>query len=247
MGVQVGCPQCGTTLSVPETAQGKQVRCPSCETVMAIPAPKATTTQASLTIGCSCGAKLKVLASARGKKVRCSKCQSILAVPAGGPRTAAASPTQVASQPPTNLPADPFADPASDPFGAPTSADAGLFNDLPSAANTQFAPNATGGAIANPHRASGTAKKEKQTTKKRPIRDFLYGKKHLMKALAEHVQQTGLEYVFIDAAMPPLRLWIKNRKGDKWAKVYAPDGSLYWMRYRQRLFSKKSPLTFFKD
>ena len=45
--------------------------------------------------------------------------------------------------------------------------------------------------------------------------------------------------------MPPLRLWLNNRKGDAWALVRFRDGSYKWARIRRRLFSNKPPVEFF--
>lgn len=75
--------------------------------------------------------------------------------------------------------------------------------------------------------------------------DFIFGKKKLIHALEQHAEQTGERYELIKAGMPPLRLWIRNRKYDKWGKVAAQDGTEQWVRLRTRILSSKSPLTFF--
>ncbi len=45
------------------------------------------------------------------------------------------------------------------------------------------------------------------------------------------------------AGMPPLKYWLKNRKGDCWARVVLPDGSRKWARLRGGFYTGKEPLT----
>lgn len=75
--------------------------------------------------------------------------------------------------------------------------------------------------------------------------DFIFGKKKIQRALEEHAAETGEQYELIKAGIPPLRLWLRNGKGDKWGKVVDENGTESWVRYRVRLFSNKPPLTFF--
>ncbi|MBL8810261.1 MAG: hypothetical protein JNM43_08795 [Planctomycetaceae bacterium] len=60
----------------------------------------------------------------------------------------------------------------------------------------------------------------------------------------EHVlatlQQHGVQGEIIPGFMPPLRLWLHNRKGDGWCRVRLPDGVMKWARYRNTLFSGPS-------
>lgn len=75
--------------------------------------------------------------------------------------------------------------------------------------------------------------------------NWIWGEKRIRNGLEQHAVDTGETYELVKAGMPPLRLWIRNGKGDKWGKVLDPDGNEQWVRYRTRLFSSKSPLTFF--
>ena len=44
----------------------------------------------------------------------------------------------------------------------------------------------------------------------------------------------------IKAGVPPLRLWLKNRKGDGWVKIAYSDGVEQWVRVRNHLFSERT-------
>ncbi len=45
-------------------------------------------------------------------------------------------------------------------------------------------------------------------------------------------------------AIPPFRLWLRNRKGDGWAKVQMKDGTIRYARVRHKLFGG-DPIDFF--
>jgi hypothetical protein len=51
--------------------------------------------------------------------------------------------------------------------------------------------------------------------------------------ISRECPDSGLMHVGI----PPLRLWLRNRKGDKWAKLRHADGSAVWLRGRDTLLS----------
>ena len=74
---------------------------------------------------------------------------------------------------------------------------------------------------------------------------FITGENRLLQALADHEAETGDRYELIKAGIPPLRLWIKNRKGDKWGLVRDDRGRELWVRYRVRIFTSGPPLAFF--
>ena len=44
--------------------------------------------------------------------------------------------------------------------------------------------------------------------------------------------------------IPPLRLWLRNRKGDSWCKVQMDDGTVKWARVRNKIFGG-NPIDFF--
>lgn len=75
--------------------------------------------------------------------------------------------------------------------------------------------------------------------------DWLTGKKWIEAALDDHEDETGESYELIKAGIPPIRLWLRNRKGDKWGLVADEEGNECWVRFRQRIFTKGPPLTFF--
>lgn len=54
------------------------------------------------------------------------------------------------------------------------------------------------------------------------------------------LQQSGVQGEIIPGFMPPLRLWLHNRKGDGWCRVRLADGTTKWARYRNTLFSGAS-------
>jgi len=74
---------------------------------------------------------------------------------------------------------------------------------------------------------------------------FKQKRKQVEKAIAQYNEQNQTEVVVEKAGMPPLKHWLRNRKGDAWGLVAFPDGTRKWVRLRNRLFSKKDPLTFY--
>jgi len=64
---------------------------------------------------------------------------------------------------------------------------------------------------------------------------FRLKKGYLLKGLEKHEEKTGQEVELLNAGMPPLRLWLLNRKGDCWGRVRFADGTEKWARYGTRL------------
>lgn len=54
------------------------------------------------------------------------------------------------------------------------------------------------------------------------------------------LEQQGVQAEIISGFIPPLRLWLYNRKGDGWCKVRLSNGTQKWARYRNTLFSGAS-------
>lgn len=73
---------------------------------------------------------------------------------------------------------------------------------------------------------------------------FRLKRKYLDKAIAQYNEQNGTNIKIEKAGMPPLKYWIKNRKGDCWARVVFPDGTRKWARLRGGLYAGSKPLTF---
>lgn len=60
------------------------------------------------------------------------------------------------------------------------------------------------------------------------------------KYMEKYIRENGLDAQVVHSGIPPLRFWLRNRKGDNWVKVRASDGSEQWARIRGRLFSDDS-------
>ncbi|QEF98985.1 hypothetical protein Mal15_30440 [Stieleria maiorica] len=73
---------------------------------------------------------------------------------------------------------------------------------------------------------------------------FRLKRKYMDKAIAKYNEQNGTDIEIEKSGMPPLKYWLKNRKGDCWALVVFPDGTRKWARLRGGLFSGSQPLTF---
>lgn len=69
--------------------------------------------------------------------------------------------------------------------------------------------------------------------------------KQLRVALDFYNEENGTILTLEKVSIPPLRLWLQNRKGDVWGRVVHEDGSKQWVRLRRSIFSSSSPLTFF--
>jgi hypothetical protein len=69
--------------------------------------------------------------------------------------------------------------------------------------------------------------------------------KYITQAIQRHNEANGTSYAIAKIGMPPVRLWINNRKGDSWALVKLPDGKSRWARLRSRGVSG-DPLAFFE-
>jgi len=64
---------------------------------------------------------------------------------------------------------------------------------------------------------------------------FKLKKGYLEKRLLKYEEETGQKVELISAGMPPLKYWIKNRKGDCWGRVRFEDGTEKWVRYGTRI------------
>lgn len=58
-------------------------------------------------------------------------------------------------------------------------------------------------------------------------------RKFITNYLAEH----QIDAEIADGWMPPLRHWLKNRKGDSWCRVKFANEEFRWVRVRKTLFS----------
>ena len=66
---------------------------------------------------------------------------------------------------------------------------------------------------------------------------FLWLKAKMARGYVEkRLKADGVEAEIVTVGIPPLRLWLKNRKGDSWCKLRFADGSEKWARLRGRLF-----------
>tara|TARA_R110002073_G_scaffold189532_1_gene348425 strand:+ start:1077 stop:1370 length:294 start_codon:yes stop_codon:yes gene_type:complete len=73
---------------------------------------------------------------------------------------------------------------------------------------------------------------------------FKLKRKYIEKAIKQYNEINGTTVTVEKAGMPPLKYWLKNRKGDCWARVMFPDGTRKWARLRGGLYTGKQPLTF---
>jgi len=65
-----------------------------------------------------------------------------------------------------------------------------------------------------------------------PLIYFLYKWKYSVarQRLTRYMQEQGIPGTIVKFGMPPLHLWLHNRKGDAWCQVQMPDGALKWAR-----------------
>ncbi|GAA5509501.1 hypothetical protein [Novipirellula caenicola] len=73
---------------------------------------------------------------------------------------------------------------------------------------------------------------------------FKLKRKYIEKAIRQYNEINGTTVTVEKTGMPPLKYWLKNRKGDCWARVIFPDGSRKWARLRGGLYTGNQPLTF---
>ena len=69
-------------------------------------------------------------------------------------------------------------------------------------------------------------------------------RKYLLKCLEVHAERTGENYEIVKVGMPPIKYWLKNKKGDKWAKVKDAANQEQWVRMGDRR-GQESSLKFF--
>lgn len=60
------------------------------------------------------------------------------------------------------------------------------------------------------------------------------------KVTEKWIAENNIDAEILKVGMPPLRLWLRNRKGDSWAQLRFSDGTEQWLRIRGRLFSDDS-------
>jgi len=58
--------------------------------------------------------------------------------------------------------------------------------------------------------------------------------------VVKRLEKDGVDAQILKVGVPPLHLWLKNRKGDSWAKLRFADGTEKWARIRDRLFGDTS-------
>ena len=54
--------------------------------------------------------------------------------------------------------------------------------------------------------------------------------------IENYIEENELDAEVLHVGIPPLRLWLRNRKGDNWVKVRFADGSEKWARIRTKFF-----------
>ena len=60
------------------------------------------------------------------------------------------------------------------------------------------------------------------------------------RAMENYLQQNQIEAEVEKAnGLPPLRFWLRNRKGDAWCRVRYPDGSTQWGRLRSSFSGRR--------
>ena len=194
----------------------------------------------------SCGKTLQVPEAARGKKAACP-CGQKFRLPEEQSRPKPAKPVKPKKRRPKKKEPVVYDDPeVIDDFEEyEESSEFGGFGDdfediddfEEAAPPPRRRKNRSGGSRKS--RSRGSAKTEKS------IWGFFSGRNAILKALDEYESDTGKSFELIKAGMPPLRLWLKNRKGDRWGLVENRSGKQFWVRYRLRLFSNGPALTFF--
>jgi hypothetical protein len=67
------------------------------------------------------------------------------------------------------------------------------------------------------------------------------------RVLEKHFQETNTQATVEKVGIPPLRLWLSNRKGDSWCLIRTADGSRKWARlgFRRRRLGGNVPIEFF--
>lgn len=174
---------------------------------------------ATLRVRCSsCEKILTVPESGRGKNGKCPNCGQIFRIPQKQPRPGRPDP-------------QPEADDESEEYD-----DLEEFKDCYRSLPPRMRRKPSG---------SNESGSRRSDTEKGSLWDFFSGRKQIVRALEEHGVEVGEHYELLKTGIPPLRLWLSNRKGDRWGKVIDPSGNELWVRYRTRLFTSGSALTFY--
>ena len=63
--------------------------------------------------------------------------------------------------------------------------------------------------------------------------------------MERYIEENNLDAEVVSVGIPPLRLWLRNRKGDNWVKVRSSDGSERWARIRTKWLGGE-PVDFFE-
>ncbi|MDX2038733.1 MAG: hypothetical protein SFX72_18955 [Isosphaeraceae bacterium] len=69
--------------------------------------------------------------------------------------------------------------------------------------------------------------------------------KHARRTFEAYIAGSGWNAEVVRISPPPLRLWLKNRKGDSWGLIRFADGTERWARYRNRIFFSGSSIELF--
>ncbi len=178
----------------------------------------------------SCEKILKAPESARGKTVKCS-CGHAFRIPE---KKAAASRQLAAAARPRREPESDEVVEEFDEYEEPVDDDEYEDDEFDARA---LPPRRSKSGGRRPQRRAGQGKSS--------LWDLFSGKNAILQALDEHEAETGERYELIKAGMPPIRLWLRNRKGDRWGLVEDDSGTEFWIRYRRRLLSRGPVLTFF--
>lgn len=72
---------------------------------------------------------------------------------------------------------------------------------------------------------------------------LIYFKAKWSRSLMEkYLVENGIDATVEKAGIPPLRLWLKNRKGDSWCRLRYTDGSARWARIRSTFGGRRIEL-----
>ena len=68
---------------------------------------------------------------------------------------------------------------------------------------------------------------------------FMWKASWTRKAVEDFLYEENIDADVISCGIPPLSLWLRNRKGDGWAKIEYADGGFAWVRVRNSIFTGK--------
>jgi len=102
MQIQVTCPNCNASLSLPVYYSSTSTICPFCDGKIALPgaeALEASLSDDSITIVCSCSASIRVPRERSGTVVVCPECEQTVAIPSADARAHLADDPQSPGKP----------------------------------------------------------------------------------------------------------------------------------------------------